>query len=182
MMKRVLKISPLVEKQLLALNQTDREKLKTILDELINNPTLISDSQPLAPDVSGLYMRWLEGDICLIFTLDDSTLSCEVLMTQHLCETYQITLSEAKYFASLTDEQKKNEATAQQINHEARSNPQSPYAGKYVGLLDGKVVAVADTLDEVVDALAEIDPDPERGMVFDASADYNQTDYIWRID
>jgi hypothetical protein len=39
-----------------------------------------------------------------------------------------------------------------------------------------------DTLDEVVDALAKIEPDPNRGMILEASVDYDQPVYIWRID
>jgi hypothetical protein len=81
-----------------------------------------------------------------------------------------------------TEEQKRNEALARQINQEARNNPQSPYAGKCVGLLDGKVVAVMDTLDEVFEALAKIEPDPRRGMIVEVGANYDETVYIWRID
>jgi len=83
---------------------------------------------------------------------------------------------------TLTEEQKQDEALARQINQDALTNPQSPYAGKYVGILDGKVVAVMDTLDEVVDALAKIEPDPKRGMILEASVDYDQPEYIWRIN
>ena len=79
------------------------------------------------------------------------------------------------------EEQKQDEALARQINQDARTNPQSPYAGKYVGLLDGQVVAVTDTLDEVVEALVKIAPDPRRGMIVEAGAEYDKTVYIWRI-
>jgi hypothetical protein len=83
---------------------------------------------------------------------------------------------------ALTEEQKQDEALARQINQDALTNTQSPYAGKHVGILGGQVVAVVDTLDEVVDALAKIEPDPNRGMVVEASANYDETVYIWRID
>lgn len=83
---------------------------------------------------------------------------------------------------TLTEEQKLDESLARQINQDALTNPQSPYAGKYVGILGGKVVVVMDTLDEVVDALAKIEPDPNRGMILEASVDYDQPVYIWRIN
>jgi FKBP-type peptidyl-prolyl cis-trans isomerase 2 len=81
---------------------------------------------------------------------------------------------------TVTEEQQKNWEIAGQINREARVDPNSPYAGKYVGLFDGQVVAVAATLDEVIEAMARIDPDPQRGTVIEASADYDRTYYIWR--
>jgi hypothetical protein len=68
---------------------------------------------------------------------------------------------------------------AKAINREARANPDSPYAGKYVGILDGKVVAVCDDLKSVVDALHAIDPDPRRGLFIEASADYDTPHEIW---
>ncbi len=40
--------------------------------------------------------------------------------------------------------QERNRELADQINAEARSNPQSPYANKFVGIANGKVVVVAD--------------------------------------
>src|SRR5205809_154179 len=41
-----------------------------------------------------------------------------------------------------------NERLARQINQEARQDPGSPYAGKLVGIANGKVVVVADTWQE----------------------------------
>jgi len=81
---------------------------------------------------------------------------------------------------NIDEELKKNEILAQQINKEARTNPKVPYAGKYVGIVGGQVVAVMDTLDEVVEALEKIELNPDRGMVIEASADYDRTHYIWR--
>jgi hypothetical protein len=80
----------------------------------------------------------------------------------------------------LTEEYKQNEELARQINREARANPNSPYAGKWVGLLNGQVVAVANTLEEVMTTLDDLEPDPGKGMVFEASADYDTPDYVWR--
>lgn len=81
----------------------------------------------------------------------------------------------------LTEEYKQNEELARQINREARAHPDSPYAGKWVGLLNGQVVVVATTLDEVLTRLRQIEPDRFKGMVFEASADYDTPDYVWRM-
>ena len=74
-----------------------------------------------------------------------------------------------------------NRDLARQINAEARSNPQSPYANKFVGIANGQVVAVADTLDEVVDRLEQVEPDPTKTLCFEASEDLNQVHEIWRL-
>jgi len=79
----------------------------------------------------------------------------------------------------LTEEQKQNEELARQINREARANPNSPYAGKYVGIVRGQVVAVADTLGKLMHLLDRIEPDPERCFCIEASADYEGPHYIW---
>jgi len=41
--------------------------------------------------------------------------------------------------STLEEEQEKARILSRQINHEARSNPHSPYAGKFVGILHGQV-------------------------------------------
>jgi hypothetical protein len=79
-----------------------------------------------------------------------------------------------------TEEYRQNEAVARQINHETRANPDSPYAGKHVGIVRGQVVAVADTLDELIRLLERIEPEAERRFSVEASADYDTPDYIWR--
>jgi hypothetical protein len=69
---------------------------------------------------------------------------------------------------------------AKAINRDARSNPDSPYAGKYVGILDGKVVAVCDDLKSAVETLREMEPDRLKGLIVEASADYDTPVEIWR--
>lgn len=78
----------------------------------------------------------------------------------------------------LNNIRRRNEELAQQVNDEARSNPQSAYAGKFVGLANGQVVAIADTLDEVVDRLQAVEPDPQRTFCIEASLDYNTVQFI----
>jgi hypothetical protein len=68
---------------------------------------------------------------------------------------------------------------AREISREARANPGSRYAGKYVGILDGKVVVTADSPEEGLQDLRRIDPDHSRGLLIDASVDYEGVHDIW---
>jgi hypothetical protein len=68
---------------------------------------------------------------------------------------------------------------ARKINKQARKDSDSPYAGKFVGILDGKVVVVADSPEEGIRQLRAIDPDPMRGLLLDASADHDTPVEIW---
>ena len=79
----------------------------------------------------------------------------------------------------MTEEQRKNLALAREINRDARSNPGSPYAGKYVGVLHQQVVAVANTLDELEAQLAAVGAGARDGVCIEASADYDQAYCIW---
>ena len=81
--------------------------------------------------------------------------------------------------STLEEEQEKARILSRQINHEARSNPHSPYAGKFVGILHGQVVVVADTLDEVAETLERLEEDPHRRNFVDASADYDSKRDVW---
>ena len=74
-----------------------------------------------------------------------------------------------------------NERLARQINQEARRNPQSPYAGKLVGIANGQVVVVADSWREVAERLRQVEPDPARCYCLEASADYDRVEEIWRM-
>jgi hypothetical protein len=72
-----------------------------------------------------------------------------------------------------------NRALARQINQEARSDPDSPYAGKYVGIACGRVVVADPDLAIVVDALSKAEPDRSKRMFIEASADYDSAHEIW---
>ena len=74
-----------------------------------------------------------------------------------------------------------NRELARQINAEARSNPQSPYANKFVGIANGKVVVIADDLDELVCKLRLAEPDPKKCFGVEASRDYTAVHEIWRL-
>jgi hypothetical protein len=74
-----------------------------------------------------------------------------------------------------------NEELANRINQEALANPQSPYAGKYVGIADGKVIISSDSLDEVADFLRQQVTDLRRARIVEASRDYNIVEEIWEL-
>jgi hypothetical protein len=82
---------------------------------------------------------------------------------------------------TLADVQARNRELARQINEEALANPQSPYAGKFVGIANGQVVVVADTLEEMAERLEQIEPDPTKCFSVEASYDYNEVVEIWRL-
>jgi hypothetical protein len=77
--------------------------------------------------------------------------------------------------------QERNRELARRINEEARQNPQSPYANKFVGIANGQVVVVADGLDEMVRRLRLLEPDPSRTFGLEASEDPNEVHDIWRL-
>jgi hypothetical protein len=58
-----------------------------------------------------------------------------------------------------------NQAVAEQICATGQWNGRRFRLGEFVALLDGKVVAVADDLDQALQALRKLDANPRRGMV-----------------
>jgi len=77
--------------------------------------------------------------------------------------------------------QERNQQLAEAINQEALANPNSPYAGKFVGIANGQVVAVTDDLDELVRRLDEVEPDHEKTFIIEAGIDYNEVQEIWSL-
>lgn len=55
-----------------------------------------------------------------------------------------------------------NRELAQRILSDSRTDPQSPYIGKFIGLASGQVVVVADNWDELAQQLRQIEPDPQK--------------------
>ncbi len=80
---------------------------------------------------------------------------------------------------SLEEVQKVNRELAERINEEAWKNPSSPYAGKYVGIVNGQVVVVTEDLDALYYRLREMEPDQRRAFCVDAGRDPNKVEYIW---
>lgn len=72
-----------------------------------------------------------------------------------------------------------NERLARQINDEARNDPDSPYVGKFVGIANGQVVVVADSLDDVARQLRQSEPDPMKTFCVEAGVDYEAVQEIW---
>jgi hypothetical protein len=74
-----------------------------------------------------------------------------------------------------------NRELAAKINEEARRDPQSPYAGKFVGIANGQVVVVSDDFDQLARRLREIEPDPSKRFIVEASRDYTEVVEIWEL-
>src|SRR5436309_1029651 len=72
-----------------------------------------------------------------------------------------------------------NADLARRINEEALRDPNSPYAGKFVGIANGEVVVVADDLDTMLLRLRQIEPDSTRTYSIEASHDYSVVEEIW---
>jgi hypothetical protein len=71
-----------------------------------------------------------------------------------------------------------NRALAMKINEEARRNPQSPYANKIVGIANGQVAVVSEDWNEVSRRLRQLEPDPMKCFMVDASYDYSTVEMI----
>ncbi|HMC66950.1 MAG TPA: hypothetical protein VKI65_18580 [Gemmataceae bacterium] len=83
--------------------------------------------------------------------------------------------------AAASSVQDLNRELARRINEEARKNPHSPYANKFVGIANGQVVVVADSLDEMSRRLRQIEPDPTKCFGVDASEDPDEVHEIWGL-
>ena len=73
-----------------------------------------------------------------------------------------------------TSVQERNRELARQINAQARSDPRSPYANKFVGIANGQVVVVTDDLDDLARRLQQAEPDPSRTFSIEASRNYDE--------
>ena len=84
---------------------------------------------------------------------------------------------------SITDTvQDLNREMARRINQEARSNPQSPFANKLVGIANGQVVVVTDDWDDLAQRLRQVEPDPTKTFALEASRDYEEVHEIWGLN
>src|SRR5438874_567210 len=86
---------------------------------------------------------------------------------------------ETTSMSTSTDVQTQNRELARQINEEALRDPHSPYAGKFVGIANGQVVVVEDSLTEMARRLRQIEPDPRKTSTVEAGLDYNDAIDIW---
>ena len=77
--------------------------------------------------------------------------------------------------------QDRNRELARRINEEARRNPQSPYANKFVGIANGQVVVVTDDWDDLAQRLRQAEPDATKTFGIEASRDYDEVQEIWGL-
>jgi hypothetical protein len=82
---------------------------------------------------------------------------------------------------SVADPQAVNRQVAQALMDEARRDPQSPYSGKFVGIANGQVAAVADSWDELARRLRQAVPDPTQTFSVEVGHDYSQVEEIWGL-
>ena len=71
-----------------------------------------------------------------------------------------------------------NRELARKINEEALNNPQSQYANKFVGIANGQVGVVADSLNDMARRLRQIEPDARKCFCVEASRDYSVVEEI----
>jgi hypothetical protein len=77
--------------------------------------------------------------------------------------------------------QDQNRQLAKRLSDEGRNNPNSPYAGKFVGIANGQVVAVADDWDELARLLRQAEPDPRKTFALEVGRDYDAVQQIWGL-
>lgn len=80
---------------------------------------------------------------------------------------------------NLDEVRQANRELADRLNREASSDPTSPYAGKFVGIANGRVVAVTEDLESLYYRLEEIEPDHRRVFWIEAGVDPTKIDYVW---
>lgn len=80
---------------------------------------------------------------------------------------------------SETDIALRNRQLAQQLIAEAKANLHSPYVGKFVGLANGEIVAVADDWDDLARRLRQVEPNPRRTFGVEVGRDYSEVQQIW---
>ncbi len=77
--------------------------------------------------------------------------------------------------------QELNRELAKKLIEEGRTNPQSVYAGKFVGIANGQVVAVADNWDELARRLRQAEPDLSKTFGVEVGRDYDVVEEIWGL-
>ena len=73
-----------------------------------------------------------------------------------------------------------NRQLANKLLDEAAQASGSPYAGKFVGIANGQVVAVADYWDELARRLRQAQPDPAKTLGLKIGRDYSEVQHISR--
>lgn len=63
-------------------------------------------------------------------------------------------------------------ALNQQAALKLRKKLQKTHMGKFVGIVKGRVAAEGETIEEVLQKLKQIEPDPNKGLVFQVGEEY----------
>ena len=74
-----------------------------------------------------------------------------------------------------------NRELADKVLDDAKTNPNA-YPRKYVGIANGKVVVMADNLDELVRRLIQNEPDASKTFWVEIGRDYTDVIEIWEIE
>lgn len=74
-----------------------------------------------------------------------------------------------------------NRLLAEKINAEARREAESGYAGRFVGIANARVICVDADPRVVIERLAQVEPDVELRLCFEAGLDYESAEEIWNI-
>ena len=82
--------------------------------------------------------------------------------------------------SSILEMRKLNTEVAERINQEVKANPASPYAGKFIGIANGKVVTIGNSFAEGLRLLRQAEPDNTRAYLLEVGEDYSETEYIWK--
>lgn len=77
--------------------------------------------------------------------------------------------------------QELNRELADRLAEEGLNNPNSLYAGKFVGIANGQVVVVADDLEQMVSQLHQVEPDPTKTFGVEVGRDYRVVEEIWAL-
>lgn len=85
---------------------------------------------------------------------------------------------EVREMFSLEEVQRINRELGERINDETLKDPNSPYAGKFVGIANGQVVVVTDDGESLYYRLQEIEPDHRRVFCVEASRDYTRVERV----
>ena len=77
--------------------------------------------------------------------------------------------------------QELNREVARKLVDDARNDPRSAYAGKFIGIANGQVVVIADNWDELARRLRQAEPDPNKAFGVEVGLDYDTVQEIWRL-
>lgn len=79
---------------------------------------------------------------------------------------------------TVTPLQQLNRDLGDKVLADAQQNPRA-YPGKFVGIANGKVVVVADDLNEIVRGLDQVEPDAGNTFWVEIGRDYSKVCEIW---